>query len=183
MLTKSAHYWSDFDAIKTPARESTLIRTAQDVQAQAGSHRANGGAKTNGPMRAVGGNVPDKQRGHSRRHAGFNERWDLMEKSERQARPAMMRDVWFVSPKGYKGAHFAVFPEEIPRRCILAGCPEGGIVLDPFGGAGTTALAARNLNRHCVLTELNPEYVALAERRLAAPTPGASDSIFVACRS
>ncbi|MEZ2410593.1 site-specific DNA-methyltransferase [Bosea sp. RCC_152_1] len=164
LLTKKAAYWSDFDAIKTPPRESTLIRKAQDVQAQAGSHRANGGAKTNGPMKAVGG--IDKQRGHSRRHAGFNDRWDAMEKAEQQSKPAMMRDVWFVPPGGYDEAHFAVMPEEIARRCVLAGCPYGGTVLDPFGGAGTTGLVADRLGRDAVLTELNPKYVAMARARI-----------------
>jgi len=189
-LSKSATYYSDFDAIKTPPRESTLVRTAQDVQAQAGSHRANGGAKTNGAMKAVGGltgsphgrhslgeNVPpkerrsDKQRGHSRRHAGFNDRWDAMERSEQMAKPAMMRNVWFVSPAGYDEAHFAVMPEEIARRCILAGCPEGGTVLDPFGGAGTTGLMASRLGRNAILIELNPEYAAMAEQRIANDAP------------
>jgi DNA modification methylase len=164
MLSKSEVYWSDFDAIKTPPRESTLVRLAQDVQVQAGSHRANGGAKTNGTMKAVGGT--DKQRGHGRRHAGFNERWDKMEKSQQQAKPAMMRDVWFVSPAGFEDAHFAVMPEEIARRCIAAGCPEGGTVLDPFGGAGTTGLVADRLGRDAVLIELNPEYRGMIEKRI-----------------
>lgn len=172
MLSKSADYWSDFDAIKTPPRESTLVRTAQDVQAQAGSHRANGGGKTSGPMKAVGGlsEAPqrrsDKQRGHGRNHAGFNARWDAMEKAEQQSKPAMMRDVWFVSPASCSEAHFAVMPDEIARRCIVAGCPEGGTVLDPFGGAGTTGMVADRLERNAVLIELNPEYAAIAERRL-----------------
>jgi DNA modification methylase len=176
-LSKSAQYWSDFDAIKTPPRESSLIRTAQDTQAQAGSHRANGGKKTNGSMRAVGvlaelkERKSDKQRGHGRKHAGFNDRWDAMEKSEQQARPAMMRNVWFVSPMGYNGAHFAVMPEEIARRCILAGCPEGGTVLDPFGGAGTTGLVADRLQRNGILIELNPEYAEMARRRIDGDSP------------
>ncbi|ARQ01863.1 DNA-methyltransferase [Pseudorhodoplanes sinuspersici] len=184
-MSKSRTYWSDFDAIKTPPRESTLIRTAQDVQAQAGSHRANGGGKTNGAMKAVGGltgaaqgrhslgeNVPpkerrsDKQRGHSRRHNGFNDRWDAMSVAEQQSRPAMMRNVWFVAPAQYKEAHYAVMPDEIARRCILAGCPEGGTVLDPFGGAGTTGLVADRLGRDAILIELNPKNVAMARRRI-----------------
>ena len=174
LLSKSRTYWSDFDAIKTPPRESTLIRTAQDVQAQAGSHRANGGAKTNGPMKAVGG--VDKQRGHSRRHAGFNERWDAMEKAEQQAKPAMMRDVWFVPPGGFDGAHFAVMPEEIARRCILAGSPEGGVVIDPFGGAGTVGVACERLGRDAVLIELSPDNVEMARQRIIAETsPSAID--------
>ena len=185
-FSASPDYWSDFDAIKTPPREATLARTAQDIQAQAGSHRANGGGKTNGTMKAVGGltgtphgrhslgeAVPkkelrsDKRRGHSRVHAGFNDRWDAMERSEQQARPAMMRDVWFISPGGYDEAHFAVMADEVARRCILAGCPEGGTVLDPFGGAGTTGLVADRLGRNAILIELNPEYADMAERRIS----------------
>jgi DNA modification methylase len=174
LLSKSANYWSDFDAIKTPPRESSLIRTAQDTQAQAGSHRANGGTKTNGTMKAVGVNArkSDKQRGHSRQHAGFNDRWDAMERAEQMSRPAMMRNVWFVSPSGYDEAHFAVMPDEIARRCILAGCPEGGHVLDPFGGAGTTGLVARQLKRNATLIELNPEYATLARARIEAAFMG-----------
>jgi DNA modification methylase len=172
-MSKSADYWSDFDAIKTPPRESTLVRTAQDIQAQAGSHRANGGAKTNGTMKAVGGAAKtDKQRGHSRQHAGFNARWDEMERAEQMARPSMMRDVWFVSPSGFPGAHFAVMPEEIARRCIEAGCRPGGHVLEPFGGAGTSALVATQLGRKATLIELNPEYATLARARIEAAFMG-----------
>lgn len=184
MLSKSASYWSDFDAIKTPPRESTLIRTAQDVQAQAGSHRANGGARTNGPMKAVGGlsgaphgrhalgeAIPekerrDKQRGHSRRHESFNDRWDEMKKTQQQAEPAMMRDVWFVSPASYGGDHFAVMPDEIARRCILAGSPYGATILDPFAGVGTSGLVADRLGRDALLIEINPKNAEQAMARL-----------------
>lgn len=196
MLSKSAVYWSDFDAIKTPPRESSLIRTAQDVQSQAGSHRANGRAKTNGAMKAVGvltgsphgrhslgEHVPpkdrrtDKQRGHSRKHAGFNDRWDAMERAEQMARPAMMRDVWFVSPASFSGAHYAVMPNEIARRCILAGCPAGGTVLDPFGGAGTTGLIADRLQRNAILIEVNPTNVEIIRDRIAGDRPGFLDTM------
>lgn len=172
-LSKSESYWSDFDAIKTPPRESTLVRTAQDTQAQAGSHRANGGGKTNGTMKAVGGNAKrtDKQRGHSRRHAGFNDRWDAMERQEQQSRPAMMRNVWFVPPANFSEAHFAVMPDEVARRCILAGCPPRGVVLDPFGGAGTTGLVADRLGRDAVLIELNPENAEIARKRIKGESP------------
>jgi DNA modification methylase len=57
-------------------------------------------------------------------------------------------------------------PEEIARRCILAGCPEGGTVLDPFGGAGTTGLVADRLGRNAILIELNPANAAMSERRI-----------------
>jgi len=164
-LSKSRIYWSDFDAIKTPPRESSLVRTAQDLQGQAGSHRANGGGKTNGAMKAVGANA-DKQRGHSRQHAGFNDRWDAMERAEQQAKPATMRNVWFVAPAQFKEAHYAVMPNEIARRCILAGCPPKGTVLDPFLGAGTTAMVADRLGRDGIGIELNPKNAAMAQRRI-----------------
>ncbi len=76
------------------------------------------------------------------------------------------RSVWSVNTGGYKGAHFATFPEELIKDMIKAGCPEGGIVLDPFMGAGTTALVARKLNRNYVGFELNPKYIKIAEKRL-----------------
>ena len=152
LLSKSSQYFSDFDAIKTPPREATLVRLAQDVQAQAGSHRANGGAKTNGPMKAVSGKT-DKQRG------------------EQQSAPAMMRNVWFVSPSGYAEAHFAVMPEEVARRCILAGTKSGDTVLDPFSGAGTTGLVADRLGRNATLIELNPAYRELGARRINDDAP------------
>ena len=68
--------------------------------------------------------------------------------------------------KPYKGAHFAVFPEELIETPIKAGCPKGGIVLDPFMGSGTTASVAKRLNRNYVGIELNPEYHALIHERL-----------------
>jgi site-specific DNA-methyltransferase (adenine-specific) len=75
------------------------------------------------------------------------------------------RSVWWVSPKPYRGAHFATFPPDLIEPCILAGCPEGGLVLDPFAGSGTTAQVAIKNNRKAVLIELNPEYLPLIEER------------------
>lgn len=76
------------------------------------------------------------------------------------------RSVWTVTTKPFKEAHFATFPEDLIVDCIKAGCPEGGTVLDPFGGAGTTAVVARKLNRNYLLYELNPEYIKIAEKRI-----------------
>ena len=76
------------------------------------------------------------------------------------------RSVWTVSPKPFKGAHFAVYPPELIEPCILAGCPEGGTVLDPFGGSGTTALVADRLGRNAVLAELNEDYIDIAKNRI-----------------
>jgi len=76
------------------------------------------------------------------------------------------RSVWTVSTKPYKGAHFATFPPDLIEPCILAGAPEGGTVLDPFGGSGTTGMVAERHGRNAVLIELNPDYIALAEGRV-----------------
>ena len=76
------------------------------------------------------------------------------------------RDVWSISTKGFKGAHFATFPEKLVEPCILAGCPEGGIVLDPFIGSGTTAVVAHVLGRKFIGIELNPDYSNIAKKRL-----------------
>jgi site-specific DNA-methyltransferase (adenine-specific) len=76
------------------------------------------------------------------------------------------RSVWKVATKAFRGAHFAVFPPDLIKPCILAGSPVGGTVLDPFGGSGTTACVALEYGRNAVLCELNPEYVTLAEERI-----------------
>jgi DNA modification methylase len=80
------------------------------------------------------------------------------------------RSVWTVTTKPFKGAHFAVFPEDLIEPCILAGCPEGGIVLDPFMGSGTTAVVALKHNRNYIGIELNPEYIKIAEKRISEAT-------------
>ena len=76
------------------------------------------------------------------------------------------RSVWTVPTRGFKGAHFATFPPDLIRPCIEAGSPLGGVVLDPFMGAGTTALIAKELGRNYVGIDLNSDYVRLAEERL-----------------
>lgn len=77
-------------------------------------------------------------------------------------------DVWSINTRPFPGAHFAVFPPEIPERCIQAGCKPGGVVLDPFSGSGTTGMAAAKHGRRYVGIELNEEYLALSlQTRLA----------------
>jgi site-specific DNA-methyltransferase (adenine-specific) len=87
------------------------------------------------------------------------------------------RSVWTVNTKGYKGAHFAVYPKNLILPCILAGCPEGGTVLDPFTGSGTTAVVALENKRNFVGTELNPEYIQLAENRIKEEIPSTLASL------
>lgn len=76
------------------------------------------------------------------------------------------RSVWNVAPKPFKEAHFATFPPDLIEPCILAGCPLGGTVLDPFMGAGTTAVVAERLGRRWVGSELNPDYCNIAMNRI-----------------
>jgi DNA modification methylase len=76
------------------------------------------------------------------------------------------RSVWTVPTKPYSGAHFAVMPPDLVEPCIKAGCPEGGTVLDPFAGSGTTLAVAAELGRNAIGCELNPDYIELAERRI-----------------
>jgi DNA modification methylase len=85
------------------------------------------------------------------------------------------RSVWEVATQPFSDAHFATYPPALIDPCILAGCPKGGTVLDPFFGAGTTGLVADRLQRNCIGIELNPEYAAIAERRLAASRGGLLD--------
>lgn len=150
LLSKKSHYYYDHEAIKEPLAESSVSRLQQDVISQVGSARANGGEKTNGNMKAVG---------------------DLSSGLKNK------RSVWKVNTKGYKGAHFAVYPKNLILPCILAGCPEGGNVLDPFTGSGTTAVVALENNRNFVGTELNPDYIQLAEKRIAREIPNTLASI------
>jgi DNA modification methylase len=142
LLTKSAKYWYDADAIKEPVAASSVSRLQQNVKAQTGSFRAHGGNKTNGAMKAVGNT-------HVRNK----------------------RSVWTITTKPFRGAHFATFPPDLIEPMVLAGCPEGGIVLDPFGGSGTTGLVAKRHNRHFTLLELNPEYATMAYQRISAEFP------------
>jgi DNA modification methylase len=168
-FSKNNDYWYDSDAARTPSAPSTETRLAQDIESQEGSARANGGAKTNGKMKAV--QRSDKQRGRSRKHNGFNDRWDAMPVADQMANGANLRSVWWISPAQYGESHYAVMPERLAEICIAAGCPRDGTVIDPFGGAGTTGLVADRMQRHAILIELNPEYAALARDRISDDAP------------
>ena len=81
------------------------------------------------------------------------------------------RSVWTIATKPYSEAHFATMAPELAETCIKAGCPLGGVVLDPFGGAGTTGLVADRLQRDALLIELNPAYAQIAEKRITGDAP------------
>jgi DNA modification methylase len=91
----------------------------------------------------------------------------LLRNYEPDLSPIIPPEVWEIATAAFSEAHFATFPPALVAPCLLAGCPKGGTVLDPFGGAGTTGLVADRMQRNAILIELNPEYAAIAERRLA----------------
>jgi DNA modification methylase len=163
LLSKGPRYYFDADAIMEPISTSSIARLSQDVASQAGSDRVPG--KTNGSMKAVSrrsGNLERKQRPDaSDSHQGSQAGSVPWEGSMRNK-----RSVWNVSTKPFSEAHFATYPPDLIAPCVLAGCPQGGTVLDPFFGAGTTGMVANRLQRNCIGIELNPEYAAIAEKRL-----------------
>lgn len=110
----------------------------------------------------------DKQRGHSRRHAGFNERWDALSKLEQSQNRRNKRSVWEIATQPFAEAHFATFPEEIPELCLKAGTMPDDIILDPFMGSGTVGVVAKRFKRNYLGIELNPNYIRIAEKRIAA---------------
>ena len=136
LLSKSPKYYFDHEAIKEPVTGSTVRRLSQKNLLNQ-SGSDRVPFKTNGTMKAVG-NTETRNK----------------------------RSVWTVTTKPFKGAHFATFPPDLIEPCILAGCPKGGTVLDPFGGSGTTGLVSLNNGRNAILCELNPEYGELIKDRI-----------------
>ena len=175
MLSKGPRYHYDADAIKNPPSEALLQQVRDGYARQDTKPFQIGGAQSASGTKAriiAGARARvDKQRGHGRRHDGFNDRWDAMSREEQMALGSNKRSVWEVATQPFSEAHFAIYPPALIEPCILAGCPKGGTVLDPFGGAGTTGLVADRLGRDAILIELNPEYAEIAERRLNADAP------------
>ncbi len=160
LLSKSERYHFDSSSMQEPAiyndeRRPYGSQGAWDMDGRQESMR-HGGEKREA----------FKERGHSRAHDGFNGKWDGMTKAEQCSGTRNKRSVWTVATNPYPGAHFATFPPELIKPCILAGCPKGGTVLDPFGGSGTTAQVARDAGCDAILIELNPAYIELQKRRL-----------------
>ena len=140
LLSKNKKYYYDYEAIKEDAKRPN------ERQIFGGSKAKNNTIKKDDPM-----------------SRGGSEQWgrEIITSPKRNK-----RSVWTVPTKPFKGAHFATFPPELIEPCILAGCPEGGVVLDPFGGSGTTAVVANNHYRNAVLIELNRSYIAIMKKRL-----------------
>lgn len=149
MLSKSPRYYYDYEAVKQPVAASTVGRGPVSF----------GGAKGRAYGVSVSPSDPNFRNGSEQ----WGRTYDYAKSSEGGRN---RRSVWEVATKPYKGAHFAVFPEELITPCILAGCPPGGVVLDPFMGSGTTAITAVQNGRNFAGCELNPAYVPLQRERL-----------------
>ena len=162
LLTKSERYYYDAAAIREPYAASTLTQFESAYEGQATKDYAAVGVQNPSDIKR---RITDKQRGHGRRHAGFNDRWDAMPKNEQQQNGANKRSVWTIPTMPYAGAHFATMPEKLVEPCILAGCPLGGLVLDPFLGSGTVGAVAERLSRRWVGTDLS--YQPLSTTRTA----------------
>ena len=180
LLSKSKRYYYNAEAIKEDVTgeahargdgvnpKSLAVPSGWDTSTGNGGHgnihkqgrnnQPNGGSRYNSPTYTRNGRGRLKQ----------NESWSsamagiLPIGSKRNK-----RTVWEVNPQPFPEAHFATFPEELIKPCILAGCPAGGIVFDPFVGSGTTVLVARSLECHAVGLDLSKAYLAIAKRRLA----------------
>jgi DNA modification methylase len=158
LLSKSPRYYFDGEAIAEPVAESTIKRVSQDLENQQGSYTP---SKGNGKMKAVvryGGKEYTENPDVFNRTKSGN-MYDFRPKRNK-------RDVWTVTTKPFKGAHFATFPPNLIEPCVLAGCPVGGVVLDPFMGSGTTGVVAQQHGRNFCGIELNPEYLTMAAARI-----------------
>jgi len=138
LLSKGPRYYFDNEAIKEPAVGGTSKGNGQRLAEQAIART--GGIISGGTAKSTLGTSADQTRNR--------------------------RSVWSVPTRPFKGAHFATFPPDLIEPCILAGCPTGGTVLDPFSGAGTTGLVCQQTGRGYVGVELNPDYLELQRQRL-----------------
>lgn len=148
LFTKCPRYWIDMRALREPAAESSKKRIEQKTfKDQKGGEKDYGRTGVN------------SSRSARKALENFAKNFDGFRNT---------RTVWEIPVKASSVAHDAVMPPELAERCILAGCPIGGVVLDMFIGAGTTARAAIKLNRNYIGCDLNPEYVEMARASLAA---------------
>jgi len=167
LLTKSVKYFYDVEAIQ----EEAAYDGRKDIVMKGSPKYSNGYAPTTTSPQPVAlkGHVRWKKRKNDgtnyggdgtgfQNHSGYDQLNNPYVRNK--------RSVWTITTRPYSEAHFATFPERLIEPCIKAGCPEGGIVLDPFMGAGTTGLVARKLNRDYVGVELNQEYIDIAEKRI-----------------
>ena len=162
LLSKSPRYYFDHVAIKEPAKEwhgqaATFDRGSNAVSSHVlpGQTAAQHRPRPSAPKGSFDGKTEQMA------STGLNAFRAVVPTRNR-------RSVWNIATRPFKGAHFATFPPALVEPCILAGCPVGGVVLDPFGGSGTTAGVALAHDRKAVLCELNEEYADLMPSRIAS---------------
>ena len=161
LLSKSERYYYDLQAMQEPAiytgltgQDASGFKDAENYGGKHDSFKREDSKRAEViPGQAVGTHRADR------------------EESSYDTATRNKRSVWTIATKPFSEAHFATMAPELAETCIKAGCPEGGTVLDPFGGAGTTGLVADQLQCDAVLCELNPEYIAIAQRRIAGDAP------------
>ena len=146
LFSKSRKYHFDYKAISEPIAPTTAERLKRGL---------NGSNKFG---KAIPGQAQQQTINRVREHGSITD--DMINPLRNK------RDVWIINTVPFKGGHYATYPPKLVETCLLAGCPEDGIVLDPFMGSGTTGMVAKQLNRHYVGIELNPEYTELANARI-----------------
>lgn len=185
LLTKSSRYFYDAESVKEEAktdrwtlddsgfRQENLV-AEQPYYLKTAAHRKLEIKSKKGSFRRANSKRGVAQLGQSMgTHRPDRPDTDYCD----PARKRNLRNVWTVATKPFREAHFATFPPALVETCLKAGCPAGGVVLDPFAGAGTTGLVADRLGRDCVLIELNPAYAEIARRRIAADRGGLLDNV------
>lgn len=191
LLSKSARYAYDAAAIaerRTSMEDAQGFRGGSYVGGEPGPRKVKGnkrikvpggwdvGAGAHGTVHRSGRTEATyveakNETMNDRRRAGFNSRWDECEAEGADQLTRNARDVWTIATEPFKEAHYATFPKELARRCILAGCPNGGTVLDPFGGSGTVGLVADQIQRHAILIDIDERNRGMSERRLLNDAP------------
>lgn len=178
LMTKSERYYYDAEAIKEPAQfwegqAATFERTGLVSQHVLPGQSAGQSAAQHRPDRnGKGGKNSFRGQGAERGGATGPANREGRELTDVGYGPTRnKRSVWSIATRPYPEAHFATYPVELVQPCILAGCPAGGSVLDPFNGSGTTGVAAIGLGRNYIGIDLNPDYLAIADRRLSSTQP------------
>lgn len=162
LLSKSSKYYFDHKAMQEPCvkgaagSEFHAGKTGEHQLGRASRKPRTAGNKSHKYVSAYANSETEEHRTKAGLMVVADVPWETRNR----------RDVWTVASQPFKEAHFATFPPALIEPCVLAGCPAGGKVIDPFGGAGTTDLVARRNSRDAIICELNPVYAAMAEDRI-----------------
>ena len=159
LLTKNPRYYFDYEAIKEPSSAESAAREKRG--------RSEGHKNANGVPGQTVHSMHKPRFGGQKYGDNDDKKFATYSGNEYVANGTRnKRSVWTVTTKGYKEAHFAVYPPELITPCVLAGSAEGDTVLDPFSGSGTTGEVALRNGREYIGVELNPDYAELSQRRI-----------------